>query len=138
MDHETWSIDRAKSIIRPDPSSNDVVDIVLALLPLNTKQEIIVHEIMRHTMCNQVTPRPERLDKLLLVIRGKGSVGKSHVIKAISRAYDIIGKSDSIFITASTGAAADNISGSILHTVLKIDTQKTKETVKGQQKMEKI
>ncbi len=132
LDHETWSIDRARSMVGPDPSSNDVVDIVSAHLPLNTKQEIIVREIMHHTMFNQVTPRPERSDQLLLVIRGEGGVGKSQVTKAITRAYDIIGKSDSIFITASTGAAADNISGSTLHTALGIDTRKTKETVKGQ------
>ncbi len=84
MDQETWSIDRARSIVGPDPSNNDVVDIVSAYLPLNTKQEIIVREIMRHTMCNQVTPRSERSDQLLLVIRGEGGVGKSQVIKAIS------------------------------------------------------
>ncbi len=77
MDHETWSIDRARSIVGPDPSSNNVVDIVSAHLPLNIKQEIIVREIMRHTICNQVTPRPEHSDQLLLVIRGEGGVGKS-------------------------------------------------------------
>ncbi len=138
MDHKTWSIDRDRSIVRPDPFSNDVVDIVLAHLPLNIKQEIIVREIMRHTMCNQVTPRLERSDQLLLVIRSEGGVGKSQLIKAISRAYDIIGKSDSIFITAPTRVTADNISGSTLHIALGINTQKTKEIVKNQKKMEKI
>ncbi len=138
MDHETWSIDRARSIVGPDPSSNDVVDIVLVYLPLNTKQKIIVREIMRHIIYNQVTSRPERSDQLLLVIRGESGVSKSQVIKAISQAYNIIDKSDSIFITAPTRVAADNISESTLHTALGIDTRKTKETVKGQQKMEKI
>ncbi len=84
IDHETWSIDRARSIVGLDSSSNNVVDIVSAHLLLNTKQEIIVREIMRHTLFNQVTPRPKRSDQLLLVIRGEGSVGKSQVIKAIS------------------------------------------------------
>ncbi len=77
---------------------------------------------MHHTMCNQVTPRRKRLDQLLLVIRGKGNVGKNKVIKAISRAYDIIGKSNSIFIITSTRVAANNISGTILHTAFRIDT----------------
>ena len=53
-----------------------------------------------------------------------------------------------IFITALTEAAADNISRNslsfslsfslTLHTVFEIDTWKTKETVKSQQKIEKI
>ncbi len=60
MDLETWTIDRTKSIVAPDPSSNTVVDIILAHLSLNTKQEIIVYEIICYIMCNQVTPRSER------------------------------------------------------------------------------
>ena len=54
-------------------------------------------------------PRPKYSDQLLLVIRGKGGVGKSQVIKVISRAYDIIGKGDLFFITAPIRAAANNI-----------------------------
>ena len=138
MHHETWSIDRARSLAGTDPTSNGVVDIVSAHLPLNQRQEIIVREVMRHTMYNQATPRPERSDQLLLVVRGEGGVGKSQVIKAIYRAYDVVGKVDQIFITAPTGAAADNISGSTLHTALGIDTRKTKESIKGQQKLEKL
>ena len=138
INHKTWSIDRAKSIVRLDLSSNNVVDIISAHLLLNTKQEIIVCKKMRHTICNQVTLRPKCLDQLLLIIRGKSSIDKSQVIKAISQAYDIIDKGNSIFITAPTRAAANNISRSILHTALRIDTWKIKETVKGQQKMEKI
>ncbi len=87
---------------------------------------------MYYTMCNQVTPRPECSDQLLLIIRGEGSISKSQVIKAISRAYDIIDKSNSIFIIAPTGVAANNISGSTLHTALGIDTRKIKEIVKSQ------
>ena len=132
MDHKTWHINRARSIIGPDPSSNNVVDMVLAYLPLNTKQKIIVCKIMRHIMCNTVTPRPKRSNQLLFIIRGKDGIGKSQVIKAIGRAYNIIGKSDSIFITTSITAATNNISKSTLHIALKIDTQKIKEIVRDQ------
>lgn len=138
MDNKTWSIDRVGSIVRPDSSSNNVVDIVLAHLLLDIKQKIIILEIMHHTICNQVIPIPERSDQLLLIIKSKGNISKSQVIKAISRAYDLIGKNNSIFITTPTRAAANNISESTLHTTLEIDIRKTKETVKGQQKMEKI
>lgn len=69
-----------------------------------------------------MTLRPEYLGQLLLVIKSKSNVGKSQVIKAISRAYDIIGKSNSIFITALTRTATNNISGSTWHTAFEIDT----------------
>lgn len=61
-----------------------MIDIVLAQLPLNTKQEIIMHEIIYHTMYNLATPRPNQSYKLLLIVRGKNGVGKSQVIKAIN------------------------------------------------------
>lgn len=138
MDHEIWSIDRARSLVGTVSTSNGVVDIVLAHLPLNTKQEIIVRKIMRHTMSNQVIRRPEQSDELLLVVRGKSDIGKSQVIKAINRAYNVIGKVNQIFITAPTRAAANNISGSTLHPTLGIDTQRTKRSVQRQSKLKKL
>ncbi len=78
-----------------------------------------------------MTLRLESSDQLLLVIRDKGNIGKSQVIKAISQAYDIIGKSDSIFIITPIKATANNISKSTLYTALMINTWKTKEIVKG-------
>ena len=38
---------------------------------------------MHHTMYSQATPRLKQSDQLLLIIKGKGDVGKSQVIKAI-------------------------------------------------------
>lgn len=84
IDHKIWSIDKVKSLARSDPISNNVVDIVLTYLPLNTKSKIIVCEIMHYTICNQTIPRPERLDQLLLVIRGKSGISKSQFIYIIS------------------------------------------------------
>ena len=83
MHHKTWSIDRARSLAGTNPTSNGVVDIVSAHLPLNQRQEIIVHKVMRHTIYNQAIPRPERSDQLLFIVRGKGGISKSQVIKAI-------------------------------------------------------
>lgn len=126
IDYEAWSIDKAKSLVGTNPTSIDVIDIVLAYLSLNTKQEIIVQKIMHYTMYSQTTLRPELSDQLLFVVSSKNSIGKSQVIKAINWAYDIMGKIDQIFITAPTKAAANKINGNTLHTVLEIDIRRTK------------
>lgn len=84
MNYKIWSIDRARSNVKPDTYSNDIVDIVLAQLLLNTKQEIIIYEKMRYTIYNQVTLRLKYSNQLLFIIRGKDNISKNQVIKAIS------------------------------------------------------
>ena len=126
IDHKTWSIDKARSLVRTDPISINLVDIVLAHLSLNTKQKIIMRKVICHTMYNQATPRSKQLDQLLLVVKGKGGVNKSQVIKAINRAYNVIGKIDQIYIIALTGAVADNISRNTLHSAIGIDIPRIK------------
>ena len=84
MDYKTLSINKTRSIIRPDPSSNNKVDIILIYLPLNTKQKIIVCKIIHYTIYNQITFRSEHLNQLLLIIRDKSGISKSQVIKAIN------------------------------------------------------
>lgn len=121
MHHKTWSINRTRRIVKPDPSSNNIVNIILAYLLLNTMQEIIVCKIIHHIICNQVTYKLEHPGRFLLVVRGKNGIGKNQVIKAISQASDIIGKINSIFITASTRAVANSISESTLHIALGIN-----------------
>lgn len=77
---------------------------------------------MRHTIWNQATSKPEYSNQLLLVIRSKDNIGKSQVIKAISQTNTIIGKINSIFITALSKTTTNNISRSTLYIVLGIDT----------------
>lgn len=55
MDHKTWSIDKAKTLVGINPIGNDILDIVLAYLSLNTEQKLIVRKIMHHIMYNQAT-----------------------------------------------------------------------------------
>lgn len=76
IDHKTWFINKAKSILGFDSSSNNVIDIVLAHLPLNTKQKHIVYKIMRYSICNQVSLRFERSDQLLFIIGAKAVLVK--------------------------------------------------------------
>lgn len=88
---------------------------------------MIVYKVIYHTIYNQTTSKLEQLDQLLLIVRGKGGVGKIQVIKAIHQAYDLVDKVNQIFITALTETGTDNINGSILHITLEIDTWKTKK-----------
>lgn len=138
MYHKIWFIHRVKSLARTDPISNSVVEILLAYLLLNQRQKIIVRKVMHHTMYNQATPRPKQSDQLFLIIKSKSGISKNQVIKTIYQAYDVVDKVDQIFITAPTEGKANNISKSTLQTTLEIDTQKTKESIKEQQKLEKL
>lgn len=134
MDHKIWFIDKIRSLIRTDFTSNNVVNIVLAYLLLNTKQENIVCKVMRHTMYNQATPRLEQSNQLLFVIRGKSSISKSQIIKAINQVYNVIGKIKQFFIIVLIRTAANNRSESTLYMVitLGINTWKTKASVQRQ------
>lgn len=77
MDYKTWSINKAKNVVKTDPTSNNMVDIILPYLLLNIKQKVIVYKIMHYTIYNLITIRLKSLNQLLLVIRDKNSVDKS-------------------------------------------------------------
>ncbi len=64
--------------------------------------------------CNQIE------DQLLLYIPGKGGVGKNRVVHAIEMGCALLSQNSDLVITAPTGAAADNIGGSTIHTSLAI------------------
>lgn len=77
INHETWSIDRVRSLAETDSTNNNVIDIVLVYLILNTKQRIAICEIMHHIICNQAFFRPKYSDQLLFVIKNKDSISRS-------------------------------------------------------------
>lgn len=56
--------------------------------------------------------------QLLMYVGGVGGTGKSYVIKAILRLFDILGRRNQIFVSAPTGAAAILIGGYTIHSLL--------------------
>lgn len=84
---------------------------------------------MDYIIYKQVTPKSKYLDELLFIIRSKGGINKSQIIKVISQAYDIIGKINSIFITTLIRVIFNNINRGILYITLRINTKNTKKIV---------
>jgi len=63
-------------------------------------------------------------DQLLMYIGGVGGTGKSHVIKAIVRYFELRGQRDQLLLSAPTGAAAVLIGGATIHS-LTLPTSRT-------------
>ncbi len=64
---------------------------------------------------------------MLLYIRDKSGVKKSRVIHVIEIRYAFLSQNSDLVITALTGAAADNISGSTIHMSLAIGVRNKHE-----------
>ena len=58
-------------------------------------------------------------DQLLMYI-GEGGTGKTRIIKAVVAAMRILKREHEVILIGSTGAAADNIGGNTIHTVLRM------------------
>eukprot|EP00742_Colponemidia_sp_Colp-10_P013665 GILJ01015450.1.p1 GENE.GILJ01015450.1~~GILJ01015450.1.p1 ORF type:complete len:670 (+),score=37.93 GILJ01015450.1:1352-3361(+) len=67
---------------------------------------------------------PDLLEPIRLFIGGKGGTGKTQVIMAIVRLFQLFGASELLQVTASTGCAASQIGGSTIHSALAI-TERT-------------
>lgn len=61
---------------------------------------------------------PERVEQLLMYIAGVGGTGKTHVIKAMLRLFSLSGRRGEILVAAPTGAAALNVDGYTIHSLL--------------------
>jgi len=57
-------------------------------------------------------------DQLLMVVVGTAGTGKSYLINAIRQRFQQNGESDRVKVTAPTGIAASNISGSTIYSLL--------------------
>lgn len=75
---------------------------------------------MEHTTATTISNCHSRDDQLLLYIRGEGGVGKSRVVMAIEIGFSLLSRKDQLVLAAPTGAAANNIGGSTIHTCLGI------------------
>jgi len=120
-----------------DPSkakltSADIRRTISAQLPLNQKQQDIVAYIIRKLLQRpsaELSSEGSETDpsQLLLYIGGEGGTGKSQVVKSIMLALDLIGIADDAILVAPTGAAADNINGSTIHTSLNMERNPSRD-----------
>lgn len=77
INHKACSIDRVQTLVKTDLTDNNVVDIILAYLLLNTKQKLIMHKIIHYIMYNQAIPRFKQSNQLLFFIKDKNGIDKS-------------------------------------------------------------
>ncbi len=87
---------------------------------MNKMQRLIVEKVF-HSLGNTPKFNIDRIeDQLLFYIHGESGVGKSRVIHAIELGCNLLLRDSNLVITAPTGAIADNIGGSTIHTSLAI------------------
>ena len=58
-----------------------------------------------------------------MYIGGEGGTGKSHVINGVKLLLSKMGKGSMLQVAAASGAAADNINGSTIHSCLGLEVQ---------------
>ena len=68
----------------------------------------------------------ENDEQLLMYIAGVGGTGKTHVVHAILRLFELLGRSEEVMVGAPTGAAALNIGGYTVHSLMMLPCKKTK------------
>ena len=115
------STTQSLSVNLADTNAQTITDQIHIELPLNDLQRLVVEEVLDHAIAGKGQPCTCREDQLFLYVKGKGGVGKSRVIKALQLGYSMLERSRELAIIAPTGAAANNIDGSTIHTALSIN-----------------
>lgn len=78
----------------------------------------LVHHILQVELFKKgLKPRPKQM---IFYLGGEGGTGKSKVVKALTDYLTQMGLRHVLRIAAPTGAAADNIGGTTLHSLLKL------------------
>ena len=90
----------------------------------NAEQERAFRIVAEHVR------RPAADDQLLMYIAGVGGTGKTHVVKAILRLFELLGRSREVLVGAPTGAAALNIGGYTVHSLTMMPGKVTKGLLK--------
>ena len=116
-----------------NPTGTSVARLVRETLPLNRKQFLVVTKILTHAIKHRGKTAVEADDQMLLAVAGEGGVGKTRVVKAVERGFELLQRKDEVIKLAPTGAAAYNIRGRTLHTALAIDVfDRPRQTIKPQ------
>lgn len=96
----------------PDPDLYGAIAQVVLEFGLHRNiEQLRAFEIVAHNVCFGG-------QQLLMYIGGVGGTGKSYVVKAILRLFDILGRRHQILVSAPTGAAAILIGGYTIHSLL--------------------
>lgn len=89
-------------IIIANTNCKAITNYIHAVLPLNTLQRLVVKEIFVYGIRNKGTFCVTREDLLLLYVRGKRGVGKSHVIYALEMDFILLNRRKKLMILAPT------------------------------------
>ena len=107
------------------PSSHEAIERIVADMRLsdNPEQDRAFRIVAEHATA-QVNN-----DQLLMYIAGVGGTGKTHVVQAILRLFQLLGRSKEIMVGAPTGAAALNIGGYTVHSLMMLPCSKLKRVL---------
>lgn len=115
-----------RSQVDDNPTPASLSSLVNEIIPLNTKQRLIVEKVLSDALTWADHPYDaSKRQQTLLYVGGEGGVGKSQVIKGIMLGMDLIRRKEEVILMAPTGAAADNIGGNTFHTSLGISITRT-------------
>ena len=109
-----------QALFQSNPSTENLQALITSRYPLNQKQSIIIKALLLRIL--QPIEIHSARDQFLLYLGGVGGVGKTHLIKAFMYGLSIMRKHDDVLLTASTGAAAANVSGATYHSALGFGT----------------
>ena len=93
----------------------------LTLVVLRSTRLMVLRRCLRngnHTRLLYPIRIKSSRDQFLLYLGGVGGVGKTHLIRAFMFGLSIVRRHEDVLLTASTGAAAANISGATYHSSL--------------------
>jgi hypothetical protein len=100
---------------------NLLVKEVAEKLTLNKKQKAVV-DLVATTIIKWLHRKHVVFEPLRLYVGGEGGTGKSRVIQALADLLRRLQWRNALQLCASTGAAADNIGGSTIHSALNLNT----------------
>ena len=110
------SLQCLQASFQADSSLENLLALITSQYPLNQKQQMITRALFLRIL--HPIPINSARDQFFLYLSGVGGVGKTHLIKAFMFSLSIMQKHDDVLLTASTGAAAANVTGATYHSAL--------------------
>jgi len=105
-----------RAIFYATPTTDSIVSLIKSQYQLNTKQTLVIRALFDRVLHPILINTAK--DQFLLYLKGVEGVGKTYLIKAFLFSLSIIKRQEDVLLTASTRAAAVNISGSTYYSAL--------------------